>query len=209
MVVDSPEHLLIYQPQNYTIMSVKGTKTEKNLLQSFAGESQARNRYTFFAKQAKKDGYEQIAAIFEETARQEEEHAKLFFKALEGGDVEITATFPAGRILDTMSNLEAAANGENEEWTELYPKFSEIAKEEGFNDIALMFKMVSGVEKEHEIRYRKLLENLKNGTVFKKNEKVFWYCRNCGHVHFGEKAPEICPTCKHPQAYFQLQVREY
>lgn len=190
-------------------MSVKGTKTEKNLLQSFAGESQARNRYTFFAKQAKKDGYEQIAAIFEETARQEEEHAKLFFKALEGGDVEITATFPAGRILDTMSNLEAAANGENEEWTELYPKFSEIAKEEGFNDIALMFKMVSGVEKEHEIRYRKLLENLKNGTVFKKNEKVFWYCRNCGHVHFGEKAPEICPTCKHPQAYFQLQVREY
>ncbi len=190
-------------------MSVKGTQTEKNLLQSFAGESQARNRYTFFAKQAKKDGYEQIAAIFEETARQEEEHAKMFFRALEGGMVEITASFPAGQILDTQSNLEAAANGENEEWTELYPKFAEVAKEEGFDDIARLFKMVSGVEKEHEIRYRKLLENVKNGTVFQKDKKVFWYCRNCGHVHFGEKAPEICPTCKHPQAYFQLQVQEY
>ena len=190
-------------------MSVKGTRTEKNLLQSFAGESQARNRYTFFAKQAKKDGYEQIAAVFEETARQEEEHAKMFFRALEGGMAEITASFPSGQILDTQSNLEAAANGENEEWTELYPKFAEVAKEEGFEDIARLFKMVSGVEKEHEIRYRKLLENVKNGTVFQKDKKVFWYCRNCGHVHFGEKAPEICPTCKHPQAYFQLQVQEY
>ncbi len=195
--------------KNHNAMSVKGTQTEKNLLQSFAGESQARNRYTFFAKQAKKDGYEQIAAIFEETARQEEEHAKMFFRALEGGMVEITASFPAGQILDTQSNLEAAANGENEEWTELYPKFAEVAKEEGFDDIARLFKMVSGVEKEHEIRYRKLLENVKNGTVFQKDKKVFWYCRNCGHVHFGEKAPEICPTCKHPQAYFQLQVQEY
>ena len=190
-------------------MSIKGTQTEKNLLQSFAGESQAKNRYTFFAKQAKKDGYEQIAAIFEETARQEEEHAKLFFKALEGGTVEITASFPAGQILDTLSNLEAAAMGENEEWTELYPAFAETAKKEGFNDIATMFTMVAGGEKEHEIRYRKLWENLKNGTVFKKNEKVYWYCRNCGHIHYGEKAPALCPTCKHPQAYFQLQVREY
>lgn len=190
-------------------MSVKGTQTEKNLLKSFAGESQARMRYTYFAKQARKDGYEQIAAVFEETARQEEEHAKLFFKALEGGMVEITAAFPAGEIKDTMSNLEAAANGENEEWVELYPHFAEVAKQEGFAEISRMWTMVSGVEKEHETRYRKLLENLKNGTVFKKDQKVFWYCRNCGHVHFGEKAPELCPTCKHPQAYFQLQVREY
>ncbi|MDE6493592.1 MAG: rubrerythrin family protein [Bacteroidales bacterium] len=190
-------------------MKLKGSQTEKNLLKSFAGESQAKNRYTFFAKQAKKEGYEQIAAIFEETAHQEEQHAKLFFKALEGGHVEITASFPAGQILDTLANLEAAAEGENEEWAQLYPQFAEVAKKEGFDEIARTFISVSGVEKEHEIRYRKLLENLKNGTVFRKNEKVFWYCRNCGHVHFGEKAPEMCPTCKHPQAYFQLQVREY
>lgn len=190
-------------------MELKGSQTEKNLLKSFAGESQAKNRYTFFAKQAKKDGYEQICAVFEETARQEEEHAKLFFKALQGGNVEITATFPAGQILDTVSNLQAAAGGENEEWTELYPQFAQTAEKEGFADIARLFTMIGGVEKEHEIRYRKLLENLQNGKVFRKNEKVFWYCRNCGHVHYGEAAPEQCPACKHPQAYFQLQVREY
>ncbi|MEG1498502.1 MAG: rubrerythrin family protein [Bacteroidales bacterium] len=190
-------------------MNLKGSETEKCLLKSFAGESQAKNRYTFFAKQAKKDGYEQIASIFEETARQEEEHAKIFFKYLEGGNVEITATFPAGQILDTQANLEAAACGEHEEWSDMYPSFAEIAEKEGFKEIAVSFKMVSKVEKEHEDRYRKLLENIKNKNVFAKNEKVFWYCRNCGYVHFGEKAPEICPACKHPQAYFQLQVREY
>ena len=185
-------------------MSVKGTRTEKNLLQSFAGESQARNRYTFFAKQAKKDGYEQIAAVFEETARQEEEHAKMFFRALEGGMAEITASFPAGQILDTQSNLEAAANGENEEWTELYPKFAEVAKEEGFEDIARLFKMVSGVEKEHEIRYRKLLENVKEGSVFVKTSPTEWKCRNCGFIFKGAAAPEKCPACAHPKAYFEI-----
>lgn len=190
-------------------MKLKGSQTEKNLLKSFAGESQAKNRYTFFAKQAKRDGYEQIAAIFEETARQEEEHAKLFFKALEGGHVEITATFPAGQILSTEKNLLAAAEGEHEEWADLYSEFAKVAKKEGFEDIAHLFKMVSGVEKEHEIRYRKLLENVQNGTVFKRKKAVYWYCRNCGHIHFGTEAPEICPTCKHPRAYFQLQVREY
>ncbi len=188
---------------------LQGSQTEKNLLQSFAGESQARNRYTFFAKQAKKDGFEQIAAIFEETARQEEEHAKLFFKELKGGMVEIKASFPAGQILDTQANLEAAADGENEEWTDLYARFAKVAKKEGFPEIANLFTHVASVEKEHEIRYRQLLENVKAGTVFKRPKKVFWYCRNCGYVHYGTAAPKLCPSCKHPQAYFQLQVREY
>ena len=190
-------------------MSVKGTQTEKNLLQSFAGESQARNRYTFFAKQAKKDGYEQIAAIFEETARQEEEHAKMFFRALEGGMVEITASFPAGQILDTQSNLEAAANGENEEWTELYPKFAEVAKEEGFDDIAFLFESVGAIEKTHEERFRKLLDNVNGELVFSRDNDMIWECGNCGHIHFGKKAPEFCPVCKHPQSYFKIKAQNY
>lgn len=190
-------------------MTIKGTETEKNLLKSFAGESQAKNRYTFFAKQAKKEGYEQIAAIFEETARQEEEHAKIFFKYLEGGMLEITASYPAGTIGSTAENLKSAAEGEHEEWDELYPLFAEIAEKEGFRDVAYSFKFIAKVEKEHEIRYRKLLKNLESQTVFKKEEKVYWYCRNCGYVHFGEKAPELCPACKHPKAYFQIHLREY
>lgn len=188
---------------------LQGSETEKNLLASFAGESQARNRYTFFAKQAKKDGFEQIAAIFEETAKQEEEHAKLFFKELKGGMVEITAAYPAGQILDTQANLEAAADGEKEEWKDLYVRFAAVAKKEGFPEIADLFTHVASVEKEHEIRYRKLLANVKAGTVFKRPKKVFWYCRNCGYVHYGTSAPKLCPSCKHPQAYFQLQVKEY
>lgn len=189
--------------------TLKGTQTEKNLLKSFAGESQAKNRYTFFAKQAKKDGYEQIAAIFEETARQEEEHAKIFFKYLQGGMVEITASYPAGEILDTKANLKAAAEGEHEEAQDLYPAFAETAEKEGFGDIAHSFREIGEVEQEHENRYRKLLENVEKNRVFEKEEKVYWYCRNCGYVHFGKKAPAVCPACKHPQAYYQLQVREY
>lgn len=188
---------------------LQGSETEKNLLASFAGESQARNRYIFFAKQAKKDGFEQISTIFEETAKQEEEHAKLFFKELKGGMVEITASFPAGQILDTRANLEAAADGEKEEWKDLYAHFAAVAKKEGFPEIANLFTHVASVEKEHEIRYRKLLANVEAGTVFKKPKKVFWYCRNCGYVHYGTSAPVLCPSCKHPQAYFQLQVKEY
>lgn len=189
--------------------TLKGTQTEKNLMISFAGESQAKNRYTFFAKQAKKDGYEQIAGIFEETAKQEEEHAKLFFKYLQGGMVEFTASFPAGQILDTKSNLKAAAEGEHEEWTKAYPSFADTAEKEGFPDIAYSFREIAEVEEEHEKRYRKLLENIEKNRVFEREEKVYWYCRNCGYVHFGTKAPESCPACKHPQAYYQLQIREY
>lgn len=189
--------------------TLKGTQTEKNLMISFAGESQAKNRYTFFAKQAKKDGYEQIAGIFEETAKQEEEHAKLFFKYLQGGMVEFTASFPAGQILDTKSNLKAAAEGEHEEWTNAYPSFADTAEKEGFADIAYSFREIAEVEEEHEKRYRKLLENIEKNRVFEREEKVYWYCRNCGYVHFGTKAPESCPACKHPQAYYQLQIREY
>lgn len=189
--------------------TLKGTQTEKNLMISFAGESQAKNRYTFFAKQAKKDGYEQIAGIFEETAKQEEEHAKLFFKYLQGGMVEFTASFPAGQILDTKSNLKAAAEGEHEEWTKAYPSFADTAEKEGFSDIAYSFREIAEVEEEHEKRYRKLLENIEKNRVFEREEKVYWYCRNCGYVHFGTKAPESCPACKHPQAYYQLQIREY
>lgn len=190
-------------------MSIKGTETEKNLLKSFAGESQAKNRYTFFASQARKDGFEQIAAIFEETAKQEEEHAKIFFKYLEGGMLEITAMYPAGEILSTQENLEAAAAGEYEEWADLYPSFADVAEAEGFKDIANSYRMIAKVEKEHEERYRKLLANVEKNKVFEKGEKVFWYCRNCGFVLLSEKAPGTCPACKHPQAYFQLQVREY
>ena len=191
-------------------MSIKGTQTEKNLLKSFAGESQAKNRYQFFAKQAKKEGYEQIAALFLETASQEESHAKTFFRFLEGGMVEITATYPAGMIATTAENLKAAADGENEEWTELYPEFGRIAEEEGFKKIAMAYKLIAKIEKEHEERYRKLLANIENEEVFaKKGKKVKWVCRKCGHIHEGEKALQNCPVCEHPQAYFEIQADNY
>ncbi len=189
--------------------SIKGTQTEKNLLKSFAGESQAKNRYTFFAKQAQKEGYEQIAALFAETAAQEEQHAKVFFRYLEGGPVEITATYPAGRIGTTEENLEAAASGENEEWTELYPEFARIAEEEGFKKIATSWKLISTVEKEHEKRYLRLLQNIREGKVFKKDEKVMWICRKCGYIHYGEKALMNCPCCDHPMAYFEIRAENY
>jgi len=190
-------------------MSIKGSETEKNLLKAFAGESQARNRYTFFAKQAKKEGYEQISNIFMETAEQEKEHAKRFFKFLEGGDVEITATYPAGKIGTTAENLKAAAMGENEEWTELYPQFAEIAEKEGFKDVAVVFKMIAKVEVEHEKRYIRLLENIEKDQVFKKDEPTKWKCTNCGYVHEGKGAPAKCPACDHPQSYFQVKEENY
>ena len=188
---------------------LKGTKTEQNLLKAFAGESQARNRYTFYASAARKEGYEQIAALFEETADNEKEHAKRFFKFLEGGSVEITATFPAGTIGTTLDNLTAAAAGENEEWTELYPAFAAIAKEEGFSQIAVAFEMIAKVEKEHEARYKRLAANIDNNEVFKKNEKSRWKCRNCGYVHEGTSAPQKCPACLHEQGYFEVKESNY
>ncbi|MBC7190450.1 rubrerythrin family protein [Candidatus Aerophobetes bacterium] len=189
--------------------SIKGTKTEKILLASFAGESQARNRYTFFASQAKKEGFEQIAAIFLETADNEKEHAKRFFKFLEGGEVEITASYPAGIIGTTAENLEAAANGENLEWTKLYREAEEVAREEGFEEIANVFREIARVEKQHEIRYRKLLQNVREGKVFKKDSVVKWKCRNCGYIYEGKEAPEICPACAHPRAYYELFCENY
>jgi len=189
--------------------SIKGTKTEQNLLKSFAGESQARNRYTYFASVAKKEGYVQIADIFEETASQEKEHAKRFFKFLEGGMVEITASYPAGEIKSTLENLVASANGENEEHTVLYPEFAKIAREEGFEAVAMVFEKVSVAEAQHEKRYRKLAENIEKGEVFKKGEKVTWRCRNCGYVHEGEEAPSMCPACAHPQAHFEVAAENY
>ncbi len=189
--------------------SLKGTKTEQNLLKAFAGESQARMRYDYFAKQAKKEGLEQISAIFAETALNEKEHAKRFFKFLEGGPVEITATYPAGIIGTTMENLKAAAEGENEEWTELYPDFAKIAEEEGFKQIAVAFKMIAKVEKAHEERYTKLYQNLEEGKVFEREGKIVWKCRNCGYLHEGEKAPKICPACLHPQSYFEIKEVNY
>jgi len=189
--------------------SLKGTKTEQNLLKSFAGESQARNRYEFFAKTAKKEGYEQIAAIFQKTANQEKAHAKRFFSFLEGGVVEITAMYPAGVIGTTLENLKAAAEGENEEWTLLYPQFAEIAKEEGFNDIAAAFKIIAKVEAEHEKRYLKLLQNLSEDKVFVKDGKVWWECINCGYIYESAKALENCPACQHPKAYMQLVEDNY
>lgn len=189
--------------------SIKGTKTEKSLLAAFAGESQARNRYTYFASQAKKEGYEQIAAIFLETADNEKEHAKRFFKFLEGGEVEITASYPAGVIGNTSANLEAAADGENLEWTKLYEEAEEIAREEGFKEIADVFMEIAEVEEQHEIRYRKLLKNVKEGKVFKKDTVVKWKCRNCGYVHEGKEAPIECPACAHPQAYYELLSENY
>jgi len=188
---------------------LKGTKTERNLLASFAGESQARNRYTYFAGVAKKAGYEQIAAIFLETADNEKEHAKRFFKLLEGGEVEITESYPAGVIGDTAQNLEAAASGENLEWTRLYKEAEEVARKEGFEEIAGQFKEIAEVEEEHEKRYRKLLKNVKEAVVFKKEKSVKWKCRNCGYVHEGKEAPDECPACAHPQAYYELLCENY
>jgi len=189
--------------------TLKGTSTEKNLLKSFAGESQARNRYTYFASVAKKEGYEQISAIFLETADNEKEHAKVFFKYLQGGDTEITASYPAGKIETTKENLLAAAEGEKLEWGTLYPNFEKIARDEGFKEIADSFKEIAEVEKQHEKRYRKLLENVKNKRVFKKDKVVKWKCRNCGYIHEGEEAPKECPACKHPQAYYELLCENY
>ena len=179
-------------------MKLKGSKTESNLMAAFAGESQARNKYTYYASKAKKEGYEQIASIFEETANNEKEHAKLWFKALNGGDIPTT-----------MENLKDAANGENFEWTEMYKGFAAIAREEGFEDIAKLFEMVGDIEKHHEERYLKLLENVKDGEVFKKGSIVVWKCRNCGHIVVGTKAPAVCPVCAHPQAYFEIKAENY
>ena len=189
--------------------SLKGTKTEKNLLAAFAGESQARNRYTYFASAAKKEDLEQIAAVFLETAENEKEHAKLFFKFLEGGDTEITATYPAGMIKDTKSNLEAAAAGENLEWTTIYQDFAKTAKEEDFPEICRTFEQIAKVENFHETRYRRLANNLAQSTVFKKNQPVKWHCINCGYVVEGTEAPKICPACRHPQAYFEVLADNY
>lgn len=189
--------------------SVKGTQTEKNLLASFAGESQARNRYTYFASVAKKEGYKQIEAIFLETAENEKEHAKRFFKYLEGGTVEISASYPAGVISTTIENLEAAAEGEKEEWGKLYPNAAEVADKEGFPEIAEQFRDIAAVEVQHEKRYRKLAENIKSGKVFKKDAPVKWHCRNCGYVHEGAEAPESCPACKHPQAHYEVLCENY
>lgn len=189
--------------------SIKGTETEKNLLKAFAGESQAKNRYTFFAKVAKEEGYEQIAELFMITAGQEEQHAKQFFKFLEGGMVEITASYPAGMIGTTAENLAAAANGEHEEWADLYPQFAAIAEKEGFPKVATAFKLIAKVEKEHEERYRKLLEKVESGKVFEREEDTEWVCRKCGYVHKGKKALKNCPVCHHPEAYFEEKASNY
>ncbi|WP_072531292.1 rubrerythrin [Bacteroides ilei] len=189
--------------------SLKGTRTEKNLAISFAGESQARNRYTYFASVAKKEGYEQISAIFTETADQEKEHAKRMFKWLEGGMVEITASYPAGVIGTTLENLKAAAAGENEEWSMDYPKFADIADEEGFPAIAKMYREIAVAEKGHEERYLAFVKNIEDGKVFKKDVEIVWQCRNCGYLYVGTEAPEICPACLHPQAYFEVKKNNY
>lgn len=201
--IEVPNHLI------YNVMSIKGTRTEQNLLKSFAGESQARSRYTFFASVAKKEGYEQISGVFMETAEQEKEHAKKFFKYLEGGMVEITASYPAGIIGTTAENLKAAAEGENEEWADLYPEFAKIAEEEGFPQIANTFRQIAKVEAEHEARYRTLLARVEAGKVFERDEEIEWQCRNCGYVLKGKKAPMKCPACEHPQAYFEPKKNNY
>lgn len=177
---------------------LKGTKTEKNLMEAFAGESQARNKYTYFASKAKKDGYVQIAALFEETANNEKEHAKMWFKLLEGGAIK-----------GTLENLKAAAQGENDEWTDMYPRMAKEAREEGFEEIANMMEGVAAIEKEHEERYRKLLKNIEDKVVFSRDEECIWQCANCGHIHLGKQAPEVCPVCNHPQAYFQIKAENY
>lgn len=189
--------------------SIKGTETEKNLLKAFAGESQAKNRYTFFSKIARSDGYEQIGGIFMETALQEEIHAKRFFSFLEGGMLEITAAYPAGVLAETMANLKEAADGEYEEWHDLYPEFGRVAGDEGFKDVQLAFKMIAEVEKRHEDRYLRLLKNLKEGMVFEREGEVMWYCRKCGYIHIGKKAPEKCPACLHPKAFFEIAAMNY
>jgi rubrerythrin len=189
--------------------SIKGTRTEKNLLTTFAGESQARMRYTYFASVAKKEGFEQISAIFEETANQEKEHAKRMFKYLEGGMVEIKASYPAGIISTTVENLKAAAAGENEEWSELYPKFADIAEAEGFKEIAVMYRAIAKAEAGHERRYLKLLANIENDEVFTRIDKTKWQCRNCGYIHEGKTAPQNCPACQHPQSYFEIEKENY
>jgi len=184
-------------------MELKGSTTEKNILTAFAGESQARNRYTYFASKAKKEGFRQISEIFEETANQEKEHAKRLFKLLPGGDAEVMAAFPAGVIGSTVENLMAAAAGENHEWTDMYPSFASTARDEGFHEIAAIFEAIAVAEKQHEKRYRKLASNIENGTVFKRGGKTTWRCMNCGYVHEGDEAPGICPACNHPQAHFE------
>jgi len=189
--------------------SLKGTNTEKNLLAAFAGESQARNRYTYFASAARKEGFEQVANIFIETSENEKEHAKVFFKHLEGGDVQITATYPAGSIKDTKSNLEAAAAGEKMEWTTLYANFAKVAKDEGFPDVARSFEQISKVERFHESRYRKLIDNLTKHEVFKKKSSVKWHCTNCGYVSEGAEAPAECPACKHPQSFYEVLAENF
>ncbi|MHC4462235.1 MAG: rubrerythrin [Planctomycetota bacterium] len=190
-------------------MNLKGTQTEKNLVTAFAGESQARNRYTYFASQARKEGYEQIAAIFAETAEQEKEHAKREFKFLEGGEVEIDAAFPAGVIGSTLENLKAAAAGEHYEQTEMYPGFAEIADKEGFAEIAEVFRKIAVAEKRHEQRYLALAKNITEGQVFKREKPVRWVCRNCGYVHEGPEAPEVCPACAHPKSHYELEATNY
>ncbi len=189
--------------------SVRGTRTEKNLLTAFCGESQARNRYTYFASQARKEGYMQIAAIFQETADQEKEHAKRLFKFLEGGSAEVQASFPAGTIGNTLENLLAAAAGENYEHSQMYPEFARVAREEGFDDIADVFLAIAVAEKHHERRYRALAANIENGRVFRREEPVTWRCRNCGYLHEGTEAPETCPSCAHPRAHFELLVENW
>ena len=190
-------------------MELKGSETEKNLLKAFAGESQARNRYTFFASVARKEKFEQIAGVFQETADNEKEHAEIFFKHLEGGDLEIQATYPAGKIGTTAENLLASAEGEKMEWDVLYPEFEKVAREEGFDDVADSFKEIGEVEVEHERRYRKLLKNVEEGKVFKKDNPVKWKCRNCGYVHEGDEAPEECPACKHEREYYEILAENY
>ena len=189
--------------------SIKGTRTEKNLLTSFAGESQARMRYTYFASAAKKEGYEQISAIFMETADQEKEHAKRMFKYLEGGMVEITASYPAGVIGTTLENLQAAAAGEHEEWSQEYPHFADVAEEEGFPEIALMYRNIAVAEKGHEERYRAFVKNIETASVFAKEGEVVWQCRICGFIYTGEEAPQVCPACLHPQAYFEVKKENW
>lgn len=189
--------------------TLKGTQTEKNLLTAFAGESQARNRYTFFASKAREEGYVQVALVFEETANQEKEHAKRFFKLLEGGEAEVTACFPAGKIGTTAENLRGAAMGENEEWGHAYPSFAQTAREEGFEPIAKIFEFIAVAEKQHEKRYLGLLANIENDTVFTKSAPVTWRCLNCGYTHEGPDAPKACPACAHPQAYFELLAENW
>ncbi|MBF0486010.1 MAG: rubrerythrin family protein [Candidatus Omnitrophica bacterium] len=189
--------------------SIKGTETEKNLLKAFAGESQARNRYEMFAEKSREEGYNQIASVFTETAHNEKHHAQIYFAFLEGGAVEITATYPAGLVGNTFDNLMAGAMGEHEESVDIYPKFAEVAEKEGFIKIANQFRMIAKIEKEHEERYRKLADNVKNSKVFAKDEETVWVCRECGHIHFGKQPPKACPTCQYPQAVFEVKAKNY